>query len=239
MPLVTTEIRLGTVESTMDSARTVAGTQDFLLVTAQTQTRGKGTRGRSWQSPEGNVHMTVGIHRRHLPPERLTLLPLEIGVLLWEETAGRVGGAERKTLTLKWPNDLLLDGRKTAGVLMESHADFILCGAGINVAEAPPVEDGGAEAACLVQAGLGSGDAPSLAEGFYRRIVSAFSSPTAFDPEAVLLSWQGKVDWNRDHRLRDRPGNPVVKPVSVNRQGHLLVRHLDGTTEILVSDYLA
>lgn len=222
----------------MDAARAAGAGQDFLLVTAEVQTRGKGTRGRAWQSPAGNVYMTVGIHRRLLPADRLALLPLEIGVLLWEEAASRIGEAARRDLTLKWPNDLLLRGGKTAGVLMESHGDMLLVGAGVNVAAAPEVTDGGSPSACLSQAGMPAGDALAFAEGFYGRLKAAFSTG-AFDPEAVLLAWQGKADWNRHHRLRDREGSPWVQPVSLNRQGHLLVRHPDGATEWLVSEYLA
>jgi BirA family biotin operon repressor/biotin-[acetyl-CoA-carboxylase] ligase len=224
----------------MEEARSAFSGQDFVLVTAAVQTAGKGTRGRVWQSPRGNVHMTVAIHRKRLPPHRLALLPLEIGILLWEESASRIPLEARKALSLKWPNDLLLHGRKAAGVLMESHGDALLCGIGINVAEAPPVADGGSETACLSEAGLSPADAPALADGIYRRVVAAFSIPAAEAPEreSILLAWQSRCDWTRRHRLRDRAGQPWVEPVSLNADGHLLVRHGDGSTEWLVSDYL-
>src|SRR5687768_8512602 len=137
MSLLTREIRLETAESTMDSARAALSGEDFLLVTADTQTRGKGTRGRPWQSPRGNLYMTVALHRRRLTAGRLALLPLEIGLLLWDEAYSRLPEAPRKDLALKWPNDLLLRGGKAAGVLMESLGDHLLCGIGVNVAVAP------------------------------------------------------------------------------------------------------
>jgi BirA family biotin operon repressor/biotin-[acetyl-CoA-carboxylase] ligase len=232
-------LHLESAESTMDAARAAARDQDFLLVTAAVQTRGKGTRGRVWQSQAGNVHMTVGIHRRHLPPDRLALLPLEIGILLWEEAAARIAPESRPRLALKWPNDLLLEGAKAAGVLIEGSGEMMLVGAGVNVAQAPEVADGGSPSACLSQAGMPSGGARDFAEGFFRRLLAAYQDPAAFDPEAVLMAWQSRSDWNRRHRLRDRPGTPIVQPVSLNRHGHLLVRHADGATEWLVSEYLA
>jgi BirA family biotin operon repressor/biotin-[acetyl-CoA-carboxylase] ligase len=237
--MITTEHRLGTVDSTMDAARALAADQDFLLVSAEEQTRGKGTRGRAWQSLRGNVYMTLGIHKRHLPPARLALLPLEIGLHLWEAAAARVASSERLSLTLKWPNDLLYRGSKAAGILMESHGDFLLIGIGINVAGAPPVTDGGTPSACLADAGMDKTGKGLLVEDIYRRIREAPSDAERYDPDAMLLAWQGKVDWNRSHHLRDREGRPWVQPVSVNRHGHLQIRHTDGSREWLVSDYLA
>ena len=183
MALLTTEIHLGMVDSTMESAWAIAKEQDFLLVTAEGQTRGKGTRGRVWQSPKGNVYMTVGINRRHLPPERLALLPLEIGILLWEEAAGRLDDSSRKSLFLKWPNDLVMAGAKAAGILMESHGDFLLCGAGINVAEAPRVEDGGAATACLSRGGMPATDSQASSGPSSRRFLpSPAARHGAFGP---------------------------------------------------------
>lgn len=241
--MITAELRLGIIDSTMEAARAAAAGQDFLLVTAEGQTRGKGTRGRSWYSPAGNVYMTVGIHRRHVPPERLALLPLELGVILWEEAASRLSRESRPLLGLKWPNDLLLGGRKAGGMLVEGHGEMLLCGIGVNLARAPEVADGGSPSACLSDAGAPAGGAASFAEGVYGRMKAAFADP-GFDAGAVLMAWQSKVDWDLPHRLRDRPGMPWVKPVSVNRQGHLLVRHMEeggglGESEWLVSDYLA
>ena len=221
----------------MDAAKTLAASQDFLLVSADAQTHGKGTRGRPWQSLPGNIYMTLGLNRRHLPAPRLALLPLETGLHLWEAAASLLPAAARPALNLKWPNDLLWNGRKAAGILMESHGDFLLIGIGINVAGAPPVADSGTPSACLAEAGLSSDKREFLIDDLYRRLRDA-PAGDGYDPEAILLQWQGKVDWNRTHRLRDRAGTPWVTPLSVNTQGHLQVRHGDGSREWLVSDYL-
>lgn len=223
----------------MDAAKSAADGQDFLLVSAKEQTRGKGTRGRPWTSVPGNIYMTVGIHRRRLPSSRLALLPLEAGLHLWECVAAALPRSAPAGLTLKWPNDLLLSGRKAAGILMESHGEFLMIGIGINVAGAPTVDDGGTPAACLAQAGMEPAARRPLIEDLYRRFREAPWQDREQDPEGILLRWQGKVDWNRTHRLRDRPGTPEVVPMSVNRLGHLQVRHADGSREWLVSDYLA
>lgn len=237
--MITSEIHLESVESTMETAKSMTAGQDFLLAWADSQTRGKGTRGRPWQSLMGNAYMTIGIHRRHLPQERLPLLPLEIGLHVWDEAAARVSPALRNGLTLKWPNDLLFAGKKTAGILMESHGEFMLIGIGINVAGSPPVSDGGTPSACLSDAGMPVEEKDALVEGIYRRIREAPCEEGLYSHESVLLQWQGKVDWRRAHRLRDRADTPIVLPLSVNRHGHLQVQHADGSREWLVADYLS
>ena len=234
----TTEIRLQSVDSTMDSAKSMAASQDFLLVLAESQTKGKGTRGRAWHSLPGNIYMTLGINRRHLPQARLALLPLEIGLHLWDEAASRIPPGSRGALTLKWPNDLLFRGSKAGGILMETHGEFIMVGIGVNVAAAPDIADGGTPSACLADAGMIRNEKNAMVEGIYRRVRNAPGNADSYDSEAILLQWQGKVDWNGSHRLRDRPETPWVRPVSVNRQGHLQVEHADGAREWLVADYL-
>lgn len=236
--MITSEFRLGVVDSTMEAAKTLAVSQDFLLVSADGQTKGKGTRGRAWQSLRGNAFMTLGIHRRNLPAPRLALLPLEIGLYLWEESAAMAAPGSRADLSLKWPNDLLFKGAKVAGILMESHGEFLLAGIGINVAEAPAVEDGGSASACLAEAGMPPERKDALVDALYRRVVDAIGREDGFEADDILVGWQGKVDWTRKYRLRDRQGRPSVLPLGVNNHGHLQVRHEDGTREWLVSDYL-
>ena len=242
--MITTEVRLQTVKSTMEEAKALADAQDFLLVTAEEQTHGKGTRGRTWVGLPGNIYMTVGIHRRHLPAERVALLPLEVGLHVWEEAAARISPTLRNQLTLKWPNDLMFQNTKIAGLLMESHGSFLLVGLGVNVVGAPTITDGGHPGGCLKDAGMPVEDKAAFIEGIYRRIQAASPVSTAtnaisnYDAEGTLLDWQGKIDWSRTHRLRDREGQPSVKPLSVNQQGHLQVMHTNGSREWLVADYL-
>jgi BirA family biotin operon repressor/biotin-[acetyl-CoA-carboxylase] ligase len=242
--MLTSESRLESVASTMDAARALAAGQDFLLVSAQEQTRGKGTRGREWRAARGNVYMTVGVNRRHLPSPRLALLPLELGLHVWDECARAIAAASRaslpqlRLLRLKWPNDLLWEGRKAGGILIESYGEFMLAGIGLNLAQAPVVSDGGSPSACLAEAGVPAEGREELIEGIYRRIREA-PADNGYEAESLLLRWQAKVDWERTQRLRDRPGAPEVRMLSVNAQGHLLVRHADGREEWLVSDYLA
>ena len=225
----------------METARAEAKDHDFLLVTAESQTQGRGTRGRPWQSPLGNVYLTLAVHRRLLPPERLRLFPLEAGLALWEAVVPLLPPGGRAGLRLKWPNDLLWEGRKTAGMLLEAAADHVFVGVGVNVAEAPPIADGGTPSACLREAGAPEDCGLPLAKAFFTGLQARLTGASAsiIPGTDVLTAWRERALWDKPLRLRDRPGRPEVLPLAINAEGHLRVRFADGREEDLISEYLA
>ncbi|MBB4286597.1 biotin--[acetyl-CoA-carboxylase] ligase [Roseospira goensis] len=116
-----------------------------LVVWGGEQTGGRGRQGRPWASPPGNLYVTVA-----LPCPDGPRRGVEIGFLggvalaraLGDLGFGAVGGLPEPRL--KWPNDVLLDGAKVAGLLPESASDaagrcWVLLGMGVNVATAPPM----------------------------------------------------------------------------------------------------
>jgi BirA family biotin operon repressor/biotin-[acetyl-CoA-carboxylase] ligase len=105
------------VPSTMDLAHDLAaaGTPEGTLVVAERQTKGRGRLGRTWVSPSGGLYASL-ILRPIRPPADVPQLSLVAGLALAEaieETAGLHP-------SVKWPNDLWLDGKKVAGILAES-----------------------------------------------------------------------------------------------------------------------
>lgn len=115
--------------STNDRARdlAVAGAPHGTLVTAAEQTAGRGRQGRSWTAPAGGA-LLMSLVLRHWDG----LLPLRAGLAV-AEVAGP--GA-----LVKWPNDVLLGGRKLAGVLGEARPrdGWVVLGIGVNCTAAPP-----------------------------------------------------------------------------------------------------
>jgi BirA family biotin operon repressor/biotin-[acetyl-CoA-carboxylase] ligase len=230
------------VDSTMETARREAGNAsatDFLLVTAEGQTSGRGTRGRPWHSPKGNVYLTLAIRRTLLAPDRLGLFPLETGLAIWEATAAQLPPAARASLRLKWPNDLLWEGRKAAGMLLEATGDHIFVGVGINLAEAPEVTDGGTPSGRLADAGIGEDAGLELAKSFAGNLRDRLMPEALDGMRTTVEDWRARALWNKPLRLRDRPTRPEVFPVDLNAEGHLKVRFSDGHEEWLVSEYLA
>ncbi len=120
-----------------------SGAPDGGLVTADAQTAGRGRLGRRWSSPAGRDLYASVILRCGVPRTNLGALALAVGVGLREGLLRSFGGDEGwrsaglPELALKWPNDLLLGGRKLAGILCESRwrggeADVVV-GFGVNV----------------------------------------------------------------------------------------------------------
>lgn len=132
-------VALGAVGSTNDEARAlaVAGAPDRTFVWAREQTAGRGRRGAGWTSPPGNLYVSA-ILRPAVPPARAMQLSFVVAVAMAEAIERACG----LSLRLKWPNDLLLDGRKTAGILLESSGaggalEWLVAGTGVNLASHP------------------------------------------------------------------------------------------------------
>lgn len=166
-------LRFGTVGSTNDEARRLAmeGAPDGTLVWAETQTAGRGRRGRAWVSPPGNLHFSL-ILRPQANAARSAQLSLLAAVVLGDALSAML--PDSRPVRFKWPNDVLLDGAKLAGILLESSGsaggvlDWVVLGCGVNVAHAPQLAD--YPAVSLHAAGVGEASAASVLE----RVVAAF-----------------------------------------------------------------
>jgi BirA family transcriptional regulator, biotin operon repressor / biotin---[acetyl-CoA-carboxylase] ligase len=105
------------------------GAAEGLVVVAERQTAGRGRMDRRWVSPpRAGLAVSVLLRPEH-NPRWYGWLPLLAGVAL-VETVRRLGEVDA---VLKWPNDLLIDGRKCAGILAEAVPDGVVLGIGLNV----------------------------------------------------------------------------------------------------------
>ena len=125
-----------TTESTNLDAR--AGTHGDVF-TADFQTAGRGRLDHKWLSPPGtNLMMSVVLSVEGLAPDHVATLPLVAGLAVAKAVRELVAAdedARRKTrdVQLKWPNDVLVGGKKIAGILCERHGDNVIVGIGVNV----------------------------------------------------------------------------------------------------------
>ena len=128
-------IHLTTIGSTNDwiAAAAARGETDGIWVRADEQTEGRGRRGRAWTSRHGNLFASTLIRPQPAegPPQQLSF----VAALALHDMASRYAATER--LTLKWPNDLLLDGVKCAGILVEGRDGVTIIGIGVNLSHHP------------------------------------------------------------------------------------------------------
>jgi BirA family biotin operon repressor/biotin-[acetyl-CoA-carboxylase] ligase len=198
-------------DSTNERARGLAerGAPDGTLVTAREQSAGRGRQGRTWSAPPGRALLCSLVLRD--PPR---LLPLAAGVAV-AELAG--AGAQ-----LKWPNDVLIDGRKVAGILVEGRPQeqWAVVGVGINVA----VRDGDLPPELRDRAGT-LGQRPEDLEAVLERLLGGLQRWIAASPDAVLQELR-----SRDALL----GRPVRwaggegEAAGVDGDGRLVVATGDG-----------
>jgi len=208
--LGTPRLHLRATTSTSDRARTLAqaGAPHGTLVTADEQSAGRGRQGRSWSAPAGSSLLMSVVLRD--PPD---LLPLAAGVAV-----ARVCG---DGTLIKWPNDVLLDGRKVAGILAEGRPQegWAVLGIGLNVAldvnELPPELRG--TAATL---GLTAADIPQV----LGRLLRELEVTLALD-DATLLTAYRDLDALRGRAIRWATGSGVA--AGIDGSGRLIVE-LDG-----------
>ena len=136
------------IDSTNDEARRQidSGTESGLWIVARRQSNGRGRRGRSWISPDGNLFASL-LLRPHVPLSQAAQMSFVAALAVHDALSSLTGDAAR--FRLKWPNDVLLDGRKLAGILLESassgrpgarspETNWVIIGLGVNSAGFPP-----------------------------------------------------------------------------------------------------
>jgi BirA family biotin operon repressor/biotin-[acetyl-CoA-carboxylase] ligase len=164
--------RFDTVASTNDEAMRLLrdGARDGTAVRADRQTGGKGRMGRSWDSPPGNLYLSV-IARVELPAG----LAGRIAVTCGRMVAGILASMTELPVRTKWPNDLYLEGKKLGGILVETRlapggvVDGVVVGLGLNVGSHPDVPPPGHPATSLAAHGV----ATDVVEGLVEPLAAA------------------------------------------------------------------
>jgi len=126
--------RYDTLDSTNEEAKRLSakGETGPLWIVTGRQTQGRGRRGNEWVSPPGNLTATL-----LTPSEKPEALCAPYAFAAALSIADLVGEYADARVSLKWPNDVLLEGKKVAGVLLETVPGAMLVGIGVNLAGAP------------------------------------------------------------------------------------------------------
>jgi BirA family biotin operon repressor/biotin-[acetyl-CoA-carboxylase] ligase len=134
-------IPLDSVGSTNEEAKALArsGAEAGTVVWAREQVAGRGRHGRTWASPRGNLYLSI-LQRPDCRPADAPQMGFVTGVAL----ADALGKLTDIPVALKWPNDLMINGKKASGILLESTANadgrltWLIIGVGVNVEIFPP-----------------------------------------------------------------------------------------------------
>ena len=204
-------LHLRETTSTNDRARELAqaGAPHGTLVSAAEQTAGRGRQGRTWAAPPGRALLLSLVLRE--PP---TLLPLAAALAVAE-----VAGADAQ---IKWPNDVLLEGHKVAGILAEGRPQdgWAVLGIGLNVALR--VEDLPPE---LHETAGTLGLAPADLEPTLERLLAAIERTIALDPATLLDAYRAR-DALRGRDVRWSTGHG--RAAGIDGEGRLIVELAGG-----------
>jgi BirA family biotin operon repressor/biotin-[acetyl-CoA-carboxylase] ligase len=224
------------VTSTNDLAQTWAkqGAPDLALVAANKQTAGKGRAGRAWSTPPGTALAFSLVLRPGSSEEAREALP-RLGGVAGLAVASTLQSIYKLQTEIKWPNDVLLQGKKVCGILAEAdwvgnHIDSIVLGIGINVLEGsvPPASNLRLPATSIEAV---SGRQPNRLQ-ILAEILQAFKVWRSKAPADVISAWEAYLAY-KDRLVRVDPGGGESyrgRITGLDRSGYLQVETLSGKT---------
>ena len=214
MTIGTPRVHYRVTDSTNERAKelAVAGALGGTLVTADEQTAGRGRQGRVWTAPARSA-LLLSLVLRELD-ERHALLPLAAAVAVCDSLP--------VDATIKWPNDVWVDGRKLAGILLEGRPQegWAVLGVGLNVTTESFPADIADTATSLALAGVSATPESVLAE-----LLPALSRWLDAPDEEVLSAWRSR-DALKGERVRWSDGEGIAD--GINDSGALLVQSANG-----------
>jgi BirA family biotin operon repressor/biotin-[acetyl-CoA-carboxylase] ligase len=208
------------------------GTQGPVWIVAGQQSAGRGRRGREWLSRSGNLYASL-LFRPSLKPADLAALPY-IAALAVRDTFISLG-ADPADVACKWPNDVLIDGRKASGILIESSArsanalDFVIVGIGMNLIHAPDADAAIFPAASLKQVTGREVTVRDALEALSQHIYVRLDNWIVANISSVVAEWSDCA-WGLGERREIRTHNEqfVATPTGLADDGGLIVKLDDG-----------
>ncbi len=226
-------VHLATTGSTMDDARRLAeeGAQDGTVVVSDAQTGGRGRFGRRWVSPPDNLYLSVLLRPDAAAAQYVSVAACVAVVRAIRRTAGLVP-------RVKWPNDVLLRGKKVSGLLVESvlgesGTGYSIVGIGVNVELDPSATP---EIAAIATSLRAEAAKPPLRSGLLRALLHELDA--LYDDlrrgSSPVPEWKLHLD-TLGKQVDVRWGDEVHTGIAedVDERGALVLRRADGTAVLL------
>ncbi len=214
-----------------------AGAEEGTVIIARTQRHGRGRFDRSWESPDGGVYLSV-ILRPSASYEKTSLLPF-VAALAVTKTINTYG----VHATIKWPNDVRVNGRKIAGILLESEGEgstvsYVVVGIGINLAV--DLKELSAELQGRSTSLLNEVHHPVDYHEFLKTFLMTFEHYyTIFQEQRyweIIDEWKANSDTlGKNVRVNTMTGILQGTAVDIDQSGFLLLRTASGETKKILS----
>ena len=225
-----------TIDSTMlEAARLAeAGGAHGAVVVADEQTAGQGRHGHHWHSePNSGLYVSI-VLRPVLQADSLPVLTLALGLAAADAIAETAGLA----CDLRWPNDVMLEGRKVAGILVQLLVSAAIAGIGVNVNHAAFPAEIATDATSLRIVSNRTHSREQLLVtllGAADRYCGLLAGPSG--KEKILMEFSRRSSYTRNMRVKVDQGTSVLEGITagLDPSGFLIVRRDDGSKELVLA----
>jgi BirA family biotin operon repressor/biotin-[acetyl-CoA-carboxylase] ligase len=232
-------LRFDELASTNDYARELAvqGAAEGLAIIARRQTAGKGRQGRSWSSPlDAGLYLSI-ILRPQATPAQASLITLASAIAVSETLQLDFA----VPADIKWPNDVLLKGRKLCGILVESSIEnnrlqYAILGIGVNLGQRDFPEELQQTATSLFLETHREITPDDFLQPLLARLNRWYAASIA-EPQTIISRWQELSSFANDCAVRILSGDKVIEGITrgVSAGGGLLVELENGERREIVS----
>lgn len=225
-----------TIDSTNNCAKTVAnvGAAEGIVVIAEEQTEGKGRLGRSWQANSGENLTFSLLLRPKVHAEAINLLPLLVAVAV----AQAIERTTKLKVECKWPNDLLINKRKVAGILIEGSVrqnvvDYVVIGLGINVNQTQFPRELLQKATSLKLESNQEIDRTKLFKEILVSLETSYKPSIVNGLQSIVPSWLERATMMNKPIVVSEQGNVITGTVKGLSKNGGLILQTDGTEKTL------
>ena len=233
------------IDSTQTYALEIASNkkENGTVIVAQKQTKGKGRMNRKWVSPEGGIWLSIIIQPKS-DFSLTTIFPLAASVAL----ANAIEEVLDIRVELKWPNDLLVNGKKIAGILVDAsltsnQIDYMVLGVGINfdvpinTIEKNIKNTGNYSGVTSLVKSSKNIRSVTLVQSFLNEIEDVFESIKTDEGKAILKKWTSmSTTIGKNVTIKTNDGEIKGNAIKIDTDGALVLKNKEKTHKILVGD---